>query len=71
MIDLPHSRVPTKKFGSPVAQPATVHSRAAAHKAGYLIISGVQSMMIPLHLCTTAPAGVLGLDTLTHVFTKP
>lgn len=50
-----------------MTQPATVQPRAAAHKAGYLITGGVQSMMIPLHPCTTAPAGVLALDTLTHV----
>ena len=45
----------------PVATLARQHPAKAAHKAGYLIIGGVQSITIPFAAVITAPDGVVQL----------
>lgn len=51
---LQHSNAPTAKLGSPVTHAAPPQTRAPAHRSGYLIIGGVQSITIPLTPATRA-----------------
>ena len=68
---LQHSNALTAKLGSPVVHAAPLHATTPAHRSGYLITGGVQSMTIPLTLATIALLGVVALYTLMHIFVNP
>ena len=68
---LQHSNAPTAKLGSPVRQAAPPQTIAPAHRSGYLITGGVQSITIPLAPAIRALVGLVALYILTHVLVNP
>jgi uncharacterized membrane protein YedE/YeeE len=68
---LQHSNAPTAKLGSPVTHAAPPHTIAPAHRSGYLITGGVQSIRIPLTTAIKALVELVALYTVTHVLANP